>query len=212
MLLPVVMFDFGNVIAFFDYMLIYGRFGARLGLSAEEFKALVESKGMARMLAEFERGTLAPEEFARLVQEEVGLAISFEEFAADWEDIFEINQPVADLVAGLKRAGYTLVLGSNTNGIHAPFYRRRYREALDPFDHFIYSHEARFLKPDRGFFEACVQAAGVPAGSCLFIDDLEANVEGAREAGLRGIVYRGDTRSLVDDLRAAGVEVPGDLG
>jgi putative hydrolase of the HAD superfamily len=206
------MFDFGNVIAFFDYMLIYGRFGARLGLSAEEFKALVESKGMARMLAEFERGTLAPEEFARLVQEEVGLAISFEEFAADWEDIFEINQPVADLVAGLKRAGYTLVLGSNTNGIHAPFYRRRYREALDPFDHFIYSHEARFLKPDRGFFEACVQAAGVPAGSCLFIDDLEANVEGAREAGLRGIVYRGDTRSLVDDLRAAGVEVPGDLG
>ena len=118
---------------------------------------------------------------------------------------------VAAIKTLLKRAGYTLVLGSNTNGIHAPFYRRRYREALDHFDHFVYSHEARFLKPDRGFFEACVQAAGVPAGSCLFIDDLEANVEGAREAGLRGIVYRGDTRGLVDDLRAAGVEVPGDL-
>lgn len=210
MRLPVVMFDFGNVIAFFDYMRIYGRFGARLGISAEAFKELVESKGMARLLAEFERGTLAPEEFARLVQEEVGLDVSFEEFAADWEDIFEINQPVADLVAALKRAGYTLVLGSNTNGIHAPFYRRRYSEALDPFDHFVYSHEARFLKPDRGFFDACIRAVGVPAGSCVFIDDLEANVDGAREAGLRGIVYRGDTPSLIDDLRAAGVEFPTD--
>jgi len=211
MRLPVVMFDFGNVIAFFDYMLIYGRFGARLGMSAEEFKALVEDRGMARLLAEFERGTLAPEEFARLVQAEVGLDIPFAEFAADWEDIFEINQPVADVVAALKRSGYTLVLGSNTNGIHAPFYRRRYREALDPFDHFVYSHEARFLKPDRGFFDSCVRAVGVPAGSCVFIDDLEANVEGARAAGLRGIVYGGDTSSLIGDLRDLGVEVPDDV-
>jgi putative hydrolase of the HAD superfamily len=211
MRLPVVMFDFGNVIAFFDYKLIYGRFGARLGISAEEFKALVEARGMAPLLAEFERGTLAPEEFSRLVQAEVGLDIPFEDFAADWEDIFEINQPVADVVAELKRAGYTLVLGSNTNAIHAPFYRRRYSDALDPFDHFVYSHEARFLKPDRGFFDACVRAVGVPAGSCVFIDDLEANVEGAREAGLGGIVYRGDTPRLIDDLRAAGVEVPRDI-
>jgi putative hydrolase of the HAD superfamily len=208
MRLPVVMFDFGNVIAFFDYMRIYGRLGARLGISAEAFKAIVEEKGMARLLAQFERGALAPEEFSRLVQAEVGLDVPFEDFAADWEDIFEINHEVADLVAELKRAGYTLVLGSNTNAIHAPYYRRRYREALDHFDHFVYSHEARSMKPDRGFFEACVRAVGVPAGSCVFIDDVDANVQGAREAGLLGIVYAGDTQKLVADLRAFGVEVP----
>ncbi|APW60321.1 HAD family hydrolase [Paludisphaera borealis] len=211
MRLPVLMFDFGNVIGFFDYMLIFGRFGARLGLSADEFRTLVEAKGMSRLLAEFERGALAPEEFSRRIQAEVGLNIPFEEFAADWEDIFELNTSVGELVADLKRQGYTLVLGSNTNGIHAPFFRRQFRETLDHFDHLVYSHEARFLKPDRGFFDACVEAAGVSAGSCVFIDDLEANVEGARAAGLQGVVYRGDTSKLIEDLRAIGVELLGDV-
>ena len=208
MRLPVLMFDFGNVIGYFDYMLIFGRFGARLGMSAESFGAMVEEKGMARLLAEFERGALAPEEFSSRIQAEAGLDIPFEEFAADWEDIFEMNTSVGDLVAELKQQGYTLLLGSNTNAIHAPFYRRRFRETLDHFDHFVYSHEARHLKPDRGFFDACVKAVGVPADSCVFIDDLEANVEGARALGLNGIVYRGDTTQLIEDLRAAGVQVP----
>jgi glucose-1-phosphatase len=212
MRLPVLMFDFGNVIGFFDYMLIYGRFGARLGMSAEEFRTLVEAKGMDRLLAEFERGALTSEEFSSRVQAEVGLDISFEEFAADWEDIFEINAPLGELVVALKAQGYTLVLGSNTNGIHAPFYRRQFRETLDHFDHFVYSHEARHLKPDRGFFDACVEAAAVPAGSCVFIDDLEANIDGARAAGLRGVVYRGDTPRLIADLRALGIEIPSAAG
>ena len=103
-------------------------------------------------------------------------------FVADWEDIFEMNAPVGDLVARLKTLGYTLLLGSNTYGLHAPFYRKKFRATLDHFDHFVFSHEAKSLKPDRGFFDACVKAAGVPAGSCVFIDDLAANVEGARAA------------------------------
>jgi putative hydrolase of the HAD superfamily len=207
MRLPVLMFDFGNVIAFFDYTLIFGRFGARLGISAEAFRTLVEEKGMAGLLAEFERGALSPEEFASRIQAESGLDIPFEEFAADWEDIFELNAPVADLVVELKRGGYTLLLGSNTNAIHAPFYRRRFRETLDHFDHFVFSHEARYLKPDRGFFEACVKIVGTPAESCIFIDDIEENIASARAAGLNGIVYRGDTPRLIDDLRASGVEI-----
>ena len=46
------------------------------------------------------------------------------------------------------------------------------------------------------------------AGSCVFIDDADANVEGAKAAGLMAIHYR-DTPSLIADLRAIGVEVSG---
>jgi FMN phosphatase YigB (HAD superfamily) len=43
----------------------------------------------------------------------------------------------------------------------------------------------------------------------VFIDDLAANVAGARAAGLVGVVYHpGETPQLIDDLRAVGVEVP----
>jgi len=205
MRLPIVMFDFGNVLGFFDYGLIYARFGARLGLSASAFQTLVESKGMSSLLAEFEAGAMSPEAFAARVQGEVGLDISFEDFVADWQDIFELNEPVARLVADLKAKGYTLVLGSNTNAIHAAFYRRRFRETLDHFDHFVLSHEVKAMKPSRAFFDACTAVVGVPAGSCVFIDDIEENVEGARAAGLRGIVYK-EPAGLVRDLQALGVE------
>lgn len=203
----VLIFDFGNVISFFDYMIICDRFGRRLGLSAEEFRTLAEERGMTGLLGEFERGAMSDREFSTEVQKRVGLDISFEEFAADWQDIFTLNESVAALAPGLKRLGYSLVLGSNTNAIHAPFYRRRFHKTLDHFDHFIYSHEIRVMKPDRRFFEACVNAAGTAPERCLFIDDLAENIAGARAAGLAGIVYR-DAPSLIAELREHGVECP----
>lgn len=206
MRLPILMFDFGNVLGFFDYGLIYARFGARLGLSASAFQTLAESKGMKSLLAEFEAGAMTPEDFAARVQREVGLDISFEEFAADWRDIFELNEPVAAIVADLKGQGYTLVLGSNTNAIHADFYRRRFRAAIDHFDHVVLSHEVRAMKPSALFFEACTAVVGASAGSCVFIDDVEENVDGARAAGLQGVIYK-TPAGLVRDLRALGVEV-----
>ncbi len=205
MRLPVLMFDFGNVISFFDYMIIFERFGRRLGISAEAFRTLVEKQGMARLLAEFERGAMSPEAFSLAIQERAGLDIPFEEFAADWQDIFRLNTSVASLIPGLKQSGYTLLLGSNTNALHARFYRRQFQDTLDHFDHFIYSHEVLFLKPDRGFFDACVKSAAVAAESCIFIDDVEENVDGARAAGLNGLVYR-DTPQLIAELRKHGVE------
>jgi FMN phosphatase YigB (HAD superfamily) len=40
MRIPVLMFDFGNVIGFFDYSAMFHRFGQRLGLSAKQFEAM----------------------------------------------------------------------------------------------------------------------------------------------------------------------------
>ena len=77
-----------------------------------------------------------------------GLEMSFEEFEVDWADIFTLNEPVARLVAALKEQGYTLVLGSNTNVLHANFYRRKFQETLDHFDHLVFSYEIGQIKPD----------------------------------------------------------------
>ena len=49
----------------------------------------------------------------------------------------------------------------------------------------------------------------MPAASCVFIDDIAENVEGARRAGLTALHYV-DTPTLIADLRRAGVEVPGE--
>jgi len=205
---PVLMFDFGNVVGFFDYTHMFQRFGLRLGMPAAELESMMYERGAADLGREFERGTLTAQDFAKQIMSLAGLEMSYEEFEAEFPDIFTLNEPVAQLVVALKRQGYTLLLGSNTNVLHAQFYRRKFRETLDLFDHLVFSYEVGELKPDLAFFKACLDAVGAPAGSCVFIDDALANVEGARAAGLQAIHYR-DAPGLIADLLTLGVEVIG---
>jgi putative hydrolase of the HAD superfamily len=208
MRIPVLIFDFGNVVGLFDYSEMFARFAPRLGLSVPQFEALMQEQGVPALALEFERGGIHHDDFMTTVISRAGLEISHAEFEAGWVDIFTLNEPVARLVAFLKRRGYTLLLGSNTNILHARFFRRRFAETLDLFDHLVLSYEVGAGKPHEAFFRACVARAGVPAGSCVFIDDAAANVEGAMTAGLVALHYR-DTPTLIDELCALGVEVPG---
>ena len=158
------------------------------------------------MHASFEAGILTSDAFAGRVTGELGLSLPLEEFARDWNDIFWLNEPVSRLIARLKSRGYTLILGSNTNCLHASFYRRRFASTLDHFDALVLSYEVGCLKPDRRFYDACAAAAGALAGECVFIDDVAENVLGARRAGLQSLQYV-DMAGLVDGLRGLGVEV-----
>jgi glucose-1-phosphatase len=204
---PALIFDFGNVVGFFDYLRACERFAVHLGMTGTGFRDLLVDRGFPRLLAKFESGRIEPEQFAAGVMDLSGVRLPYDDFVRAWEDIFWPNESVAELIRLLKDMGYPLYLGSNTNLLHATHYRRQFAETLDLFDGFILSYEVGHMKPAREFFEACVQAAGRPAPSCIFIDDIAENVEGARSAGLAAIRYA-DTPSLIIELRQSGVEVP----
>ncbi|HKI18269.1 MAG TPA: HAD family phosphatase [Isosphaeraceae bacterium] len=202
-----LIFDFGNVVGFFDYLRACERFGARLGVTGPVFRQRMLDEGFAQILGQFESGRITPHGFAREVMARSGLSLTYEEFVRDWEDIFWLNEPVARLIDLLKSRGYTLILGSNTNVLHATHYRRQFAATLDQFNDLVFSHEVGYVKPEPGFYAACVAAAGFPAASCVFVDDVEENVEGARRAGLTAVQYM-DTPRLIADLRRLGVEIP----
>jgi glucose-1-phosphatase len=204
---PALIFDFGNVVAFFDYLRACERFAVHRGMSGPELREILVDRGFPRLLAEFETGRIPPDQFANRVMDLSGIQLPYDEFVRAWEDIFWPNESVGRLIPFLKTRGYPLYLGSNTNVLHATHFRRQFAETLDLFDGFILSYEVRHMKPTREFFEAGVRAASLPASSCIFIDDVAENVEGARNAGLAAIQYV-DTPGLIAELNRAGVEVP----
>jgi putative hydrolase of the HAD superfamily len=130
-------------------------------------------------------------------------------FVDAWTAIFGLNESVARIIPPLKTAGYTLVLGSNTNDLHARHFRPRFAETLGHFDALVMSHEIGHVKPSVEFYQACAQAAGRPLGECVFIDDLPENVAGARAAGMSAILYRG-TPALLEEFSRLGIHVPTD--
>ena len=203
---PALIFDFGNVVAFFDYRLACGRLGQPLGLTGEEFLELARERGLTPVLQRYERGDDSSREFYQTVRRFMGLSIPYEAFAQAWADIFRLNEPVADVVHALKNLGYPLILGSNTNAIHANHFRKRFAETFSLFDHLVLSYEIRHIKPSKEFYLACAEAAGTRPEDCVFIDDIPENVVGARDAGLNAIQYV-ETLRLIEDLRLLGVEI-----
>lgn len=203
---PVVIFDFGNVVAFFDYQKACEALGASQGIPGDALLATARSRNLMGVVQEYEIGQLTALEFSNRVCELMSLEVTHEAFAAAWSDIFWLNEPVARLVGYLKRAGFTLVLGSNTNGLHATQFREQFASTLAHFDHLILSHEVGHLKPSPSFYRACAAAAGVEPEECVFIDDLAENVEGARAAGLAAIHFTSFPRLLVE-LQTIGIDV-----
>jgi glucose-1-phosphatase len=198
-----VLFDFGNVVAFFDHQRALRRLLAHTDRTADQLLALMYYNDLEYR---YECGELTTDEVFAMAREVGGLRCSQDEFVAAFCDIFSPNPPVAELVGRLKHNGYRLVLASNTNAAHYAHYREAFRDVLAHFDAIAVSHEAGARKPHPKFFEYAHRLAGGERAECVFIDDLADNVEAARAFGWRAIQYTA-FEELLAGLKALGVRV-----
>jgi putative hydrolase of the HAD superfamily len=202
----VLIFDFGNVVGFFDHGRSFEHFARTLGLDARQLRERVRQRGGIELLRQFEYGRITPDDFARQLMKIGEFELPYAEFVRGWVEIFWLNESVALLIDQLKARSYKLILGSNTNVLHSNHYRRQFARTLGQFDRMVFSYDVGSMKPERKFYDACVRAAGAPAASCVFIDDMRENVEGARRAGLVAVPYTG-TPELEAALRSLGVDL-----
>ncbi len=197
-----IVFDFGNVIGYFDHYLTLNKIAAYTEMHPQAMYAAVYNSDLEDA---FESGRLSVAEFLQGFRERCGLRCEDAFLQAACADIFRPNPDVCALLPLLKPR-YRLLLGSNTNALHAVQFCRQFADVLTHFDHVVLSFEIGVRKPRPGFFEHCQRLAGCPPQECLFIDDLPANVEGARACGWQGIVYTG-IADLRAQLAALGIEV-----
>jgi 2-haloacid dehalogenase len=62
---------------------------------------------------------------------------------------------------------------------------------LARFAGIVVSGEEGLVKPDPAIYRRLLSRHGLAAGGCLFIDDVAANVDGARAAGMQAVQYTG---------------------
>src|SRR4051794_12037379 len=88
---PALIFDFGNVVAHFDYARACETLGRPLGLSGVAFLERARELGFSPLVRDYESGKISAEAFSRGVGALVGLEIAHDAFAAAWADIFWPN-------------------------------------------------------------------------------------------------------------------------
>ena len=147
------------------------------------------SPGVISPIHRLERGELAVEEFehllaAALAQE--GSTVAAQGLVrAMFADLSIYEDTMTSLVTRAHAAGIRTALLSNSWG--NDYDRSDWQEM---FDAVVISGEVGMRKPDREIFELALGRIGLPAGECVFVDDIPRNVAAAVQAGLVGIVHR----------------------
>ena len=122
-----------------------------------------------------------------------GLADRLDEFVAYWfEKDCVIDRGVLAQADGWRqRTGGRCFAASNQEHHRIAYLRDRAGLGAH-FDEIIYSAALGVCKPDRVFYTAAQARMGVTvAQSILFVDDRAENVDAARAAGWRAMLYRG---------------------
>ena len=180
-----VIFDLGNVLLPFDWGIARKRMCQRTGCSRRELEDFIVT---TPFLGQLEIGQLTAQQFFEIVSRDLRFTGAQAEFDEIWSDIFTIDEAMVGLTQALK-GSYRRFILSNTSPQHIEFVFAKY-PVLRDFDGHILSYEVGLMKPDRRIYELALQRFGIIAERAVFIDDLPANVAGAREIGLAAIQHK----------------------
>ncbi len=78
-------------------------------------------------------------------------------------------------------------------------YIEKEMEWLEVFDHKVYSCDLLSLKPELRIYESAIEKVGMNPEECLFIDDAQENIDGAKAAGMEGIRFE-STKAMIDQV------------
>lgn len=97
-----------------------------------------------------------------------------------------------EFISRIKKAGYKVYLLSNAT----PRFFDEYLNypALTMMDGYFISALYKLLKPQKEIYEAFCNKFSLEAEECFFIDDMPANIEGAKACGMKGFVF--DTKDF----------------
>jgi len=149
-------------------------------------------------------GKLTQAEAALAYQAEFGLSKQqAEELFFHVTDHQEPIQGTEALARRLKRSGYRVF--ALTDNVHEIVAYLKARHQFWPlFDDAVVSAEIGLMKPDPAIFRHAIERFGLVAAETVFLDDIDANVDGAQSVGMASLLFTTAERGEVD-LRELGL-------
>jgi putative hydrolase of the HAD superfamily len=149
-----------------------------------------------------ERGEITEADFfARLergLEATLGRQVSLHGYAERLMDELHPNHELFEHFRALRaERGLRFALCTNNVREWEPLWRSKL-PIDEVFDVVVDSAFVGTRKPEPEIYAITLERLGLPAEACVFLDDLELNVDAAREAGMHGIVYRDNARVLAE--------------
>jgi glucose-1-phosphatase len=195
-----IIFDLGGVIINLDNRRTEDAFTA---LGVKNFRDYFGHGFAADFFKDYEVGKINDQEFIQSIRQLAGLGQVPDQAIIDsWNALLlDFPRERIQLLKELRKT-YRLFLFSNTNALHLAALRQIWSNGIgngsldDYFEKTYYSHLMGMRKPDPESFELILKENDLKGKETLFVDDAIINVEGAEQAGLKGLFLRPGIRLL----------------
>ena len=209
-MLEAVIWDFGGVLTSSPFE-AFARFEREHGLPADIIRRTNAANHHENAWAKFERAEVDLETFDRLFAAE-SKALGAEVRGRDVLPLLS-GDLRPEMVAALKRIKSQFRTGCITNNLPANAIgsasgRSLYiAEVMVLFDHVIESAKIGLRKPDPRIYRMMLEALGVDAKNCVYLDDLGVNLKPAREMGMTTIKVASAEQAIAELEAATGMSL-----
>jgi putative hydrolase of the HAD superfamily len=199
-MIQAVIWDFGGVLTASPFE-NFARFERERGLPENFIRSINAANHLDNAWAKIERGEIDHAAFDALFAEE-SRALGHELRGADIVALL-VGEARPDMVEALRRIHARLKTGCITNnlpsGADNPLAAVYKAEIMSLFHHVIESAKIGLRKPDPRIYAMMVEALGVDAAACVYLDDLGINLKPARAMGMKTIKVA-DSARAIDEL------------
>jgi len=178
-------FDIGGVLVRVDSKQAIEKLSTKLKVSVAGIREAMSPD----LLTRYEKGHLNSNQFYEnlLINCESAEQMDLTAFKDYWQDVLF---PMEESLAFLEKVviDFPVWLLSNTNDFHYDILRQKF-PFMQLVNGGIYSFMEGSMKPEPLIYERAILKSGFRPEEILFIDDLEVNVQSARQQGLNAIWF-----------------------
>ncbi len=186
-MIKTVIFDIGNVLVDFSWRQMF----EQKGLAGEILDRVAKATVLSSVWCEIDRGIWNYEEVLdAFAKQDKEIENEIRRVLFDTHGIVTKRDFAIPWIIDLKEQGLQVLVLSN-------FGEKVLTDCQDAMDFLSYtdggiiSYREHLLKPQPEIYKLLLERYHLIADECVFIDDLQVNVEGAKAQGIHGIIFEG---------------------
>jgi putative hydrolase of the HAD superfamily len=212
MAIKAVICDFGGVLTtplLSSFAAIQDEIGIDGGTLGRAMQRIAERDG-EHPLFELERGRITETHFLAALRRELAADLGHEpelhRFAEIYFEHLRPNRPMIEFMRELRARGLRMALLTNNVREWEPQWRAKLPEIDEIFEVVVDSAFVGMRKPDREIYELTLERLGdgIAAPDCLFVDDVEVNIDAARAMGMQAVHFQTNEQAIPEIEAALG--------
>jgi putative hydrolase of the HAD superfamily len=210
-----VISDFGGVLTtplLQSFMAFQDQTGITTETLGEAMRAATEANGEHPRF-EMERGEITEVAFLEKLTDSLepllGHRPEMHRFKEIYFEALDPNPPMIELMRELKAAGYRMAMLTNNVREWEPLWRPML-PVDEIFETVVDSGFVGCRKPESQIYAITLERIGMTPESCLFVDDVLVNCEGAERAGMAAVHFQDNEQAILEirSTLGAGLQDP----